>query len=155
MKKLLLLLLIATTLFAKPITYTKRDTCLIRHFKLYEYPSWVAKVTTRTGKDIYFSSPKSMFEYYFNPIKWTSLGAISSSDLTEVYVTDFNTLEKIDAKSAYYVYGSNIISPAGDDLIPFSSKIDAANFSKKSNGKRVLKFNEVKNSLIRLLNGRI
>jgi len=155
MKKLLILVLGTVALWAQPITYSKNQTCLIRQFKLYQYPSWVAKTTTKQNKDAYFSSPKSMFEYYYNPIKWTSLGAISSSDIKNVYVTDFKNLDKINAKDAYYVYGSNIISPAGDDLVPFLSKADAQNFSKKHNGKRILKFEEVKNSLIRLLNGRI
>jgi len=155
MKKLLLLVLSLSALYAKPIVYEKNQTCLIRHLKLYQYPSWVATITSKQNKNAFFSSPKSMFEYYYNPIKWTALGAISSSDIKEVYVTDFNSLDKIDAKSAYYVYGSNVISPAGDDLVPFLTKTDAEHFSKKHNGKRVLKFSEVKNSLIRLLNGRI
>ena len=144
-----------SVLLAQPITYKKNQTCLVRNFKVYKYPSWVAKTTTRQNKDAYFSSPKSMFEYYFNPSKWVSLGALSSSDVTKVQVIDFKSLETINAKDAYYVYGSNVISPAGDDLVPFLTKADADNFSKKHNGKRVLKFSEVKNSLIRLLNGRI
>ena len=64
-------------------------------------------------------------------------------------------LSKVDAKKAFFVYGSSKISPAGDDLVAFESKEDASNYSQNNNGKRIFSFSEVKNSLIRLLNGRI
>ena len=155
MKKLLLLCLSVGVLFSAPIKFTKTDTCLIRQLKVYKDPSWVAKIRTRQDKEAYFSSPKSMFEYYFNPIKWASLGAIASSDIEEIWVTDFNTLEAVDAKTSYYVYGSNVTSPGGDDLVAFKTKADAKAFAAKHNGRRVLSFFEMKNSLIQLLNGSI
>ena len=61
----------------------------------------------------------------------------------------------IDAKKAFFVYGSRKISPSGDDLVAFQSREDAFNYSQDNNGKRIFSFDEVKNSLIRLLNGRI
>ncbi|MEA3373387.1 MAG: nitrous oxide reductase accessory protein NosL [Campylobacterota bacterium] len=151
------LVFIATTalLMAAPIEVSKEKRCLIRQIKVYENPAWIAKAVTRQKKDVYFSSPKSMFEYYFNPIRWTELGAISPDDVTSVSVTDFKTLEATDARSAYFVYGSAIVGPAGDDLVPFAEQKDAEAFMKKYNGKRILRFSEIKLSLINLINGRI
>ena len=154
-KTVVLLVALAAFLMAEGIEVTKKERCLIRQIEVYKNPAWIAKATTRQKKSVYFSSPKSMFEYYFNPIKWTNLGAISSDDITSVMVTDFKTLKAIDAKKAYYVYGSTRISPAGDDLVPFGRLEDAENFSKMYRGKRILRFNEIKNSLIRLINGQI
>ena len=153
-KMALIVLTSITLLNADSIEVSKKDNCLIRHIKVYENPAWIARAKTKQ-KTIYFSSPKSMFEYYFQPIKWTSLGALTSSDIVSVTVTDFNTLEAIDAKKAFYVYGSNQTSPGGDDLPAFSTKESAQIFAKKYNGKRVLSFNEVSNALIYLINGRI
>ncbi len=153
-KKAIIILMSTSLLMAAGIEVTKKDRCLIRQLKVYEQPAWIARAKTKQ-KTVYFSSPKSMFEYYFNPIRWTSLGALTSSDIVSVTVTDFTTLEAIDAKKAFYVYGSNQISPGGDDLPAFATKQEAEVFSKKYNGKRILKFDEVSNALVSLINGRI
>ena len=137
------------------LTYDKNTTCLVRHFKIYKDPKWVAKIEVRSGKTVYFSSPKSMFEFYFQPDRWFELGAKTPDDIAAITVTDFNTLDAINARSAFYVYGSTQISPAGDDLPAFSTKEDAEAFAAKYKGKRVLRFSEIHNSLIRLINGRI
>ncbi|MEA3522197.1 MAG: nitrous oxide reductase accessory protein NosL, partial [Campylobacterota bacterium] len=119
-----------------------------------EKPAWIARATTKQ-KTVYFSSPKSMFEYYFQPIRWTSLGALTSGDIVSLTVTDFTTLEAVDAKKAFYVYGSNQISPGGDDLPAFATQKGAEDFVKKYNGKRIMKFDEISNALVNLINGRI
>ncbi len=156
MKKIILGMLLASTLlFSYTINFNKETTGLVRHLKLYKYPQWVSKIELSNGKDLYFSSPKSMFEFYFRPGKWFDIGVKSESDFKTIIVIDFKTLKPINAKSAFYIYGSNIISPAGDDLVPFDSYADAQEFSKKHHGRRILSFKEVSNGLIRLLNGRI
>jgi len=137
------------------ISYDKNQTGFVRHLKLYEYPSWVSKITLRNGKELYFSSPKSMFEVYLHPGKWPELGLTQESDFKLILVTDFNTLKSIDAKGAFYVYGSRQISPAGDDLPAFASYEEAKKFAKKYNGRRVLSFDKISLALINLLNGSI
>jgi nitrous oxide reductase accessory protein NosL len=135
--------------------FNKDTTCLVRHLKVYKNPQWVAKIELKNGKKIFFSSPKSMFEFYFRPGKWFDMGVKSEDDFKDILVTDFKTLKPINARGAFYIYGANVISPGGDDLIPFASYEDAQEFSKKHNGKRILSFKEVSDALIRLINGRI
>jgi len=137
------------------LTYDKNTTCLVRHIKVYKDPKWVAKIEIRNGKTVYFSSPKSMFEFYHRPGKWFDVGVKSERDFSKIVVTDYETLKAINAESAFYVYGSRAISPAGDDLVPFKNEADAKKFSTTHSGKRILKFDEVPDALIRLLNGRI
>ena len=137
------------------LTYDKNTTCLVRHLKVYKEPKWVAKIKVRNGKTVYFSSPKSMFEFYFRPGKWHEVGVKSERDFSEIVVTDYATLKPINAETAYYVYGSNVTSPAGDDLVPFATKEAADTFSKAHNGARVMPFDKVSDALIRLINGRI
>ena len=145
----------STLLFSFTMNYTKDTTGLVRNIKVYKAPNWVAKVSLRDGKEFYFCSPKSLIEFYQIPGKWESAGVKSEEDFKNLIVTDFLSLKPIDAKGAFYVYGSNITSPAGDDLPAFESYAAAKEFASKHNGKRVFNFNEIKNSLIRLLNGRI
>ena len=70
-------------------------------------------------------------------------------------MTDYKTLKAIDAKYAFYVYGSHKISLAGDDLPAFKDINDAKEFMDNNNGRRILSFNELKSGLIQLLNGDI
>ncbi len=135
--------------------YDKNTSCLVRHLKVYKEPKWVAKIEVRSGKSVYFSSPKSMFEFYHRPGKWFEVGVKSERDFSKIIVTDFNTLKPIDAEKAFFVYGSRAISPAGDDLVPFKTEEAAEKFSKDYSGKRIFKFEEVSDALIRLINGRI
>lgn len=135
--------------------YDKQTKCLVRKFEVYKDPKWVSKIELRNGKKVFFSSPKSMFEFYHQPGKWFDIGVKKEADFSEIIVTDYNTMKLIDAKKAFYVYGTRAISPAGDDLVAFETREDAVNFSKKYSGKRIFIFEQVSPSLIRLLNGRI
>lgn len=146
-------LLFSTLLSAYTMDYDKESECVVRKLKVHKDPQWVSKIELTNGKKLFFSSPKSMIEFYHQPGRWYDIGVKSEDDFKELLVTDYNTLKPIDAKGAFYVYGSSKTSPAGDDLVPFSSYEDAKTFAQRNNGKRVLSFKEIKESLIRLLNG--
>jgi nitrous oxide reductase accessory protein NosL len=135
--------------------YDKNTECLVRHFKVYKDPRWAAKIELQNGKKIYFSSPKSMFEFYHRPGKWFDIGVHSEHDFKDIIVTDYNNLKLINARDAYYIYGSHATSPGGDDLVVFESREEAAKFAKDYNGKRIMTFEQVSQSLINLINGRI
>ena len=160
MKKIILgVLFFISCLFANEIkfdmNFTKDTSCEIRKIKLYQNPIWASKIEFKNGKEAFFCSPKSMFEFYFSEEKWKIFEIENLSDFTNILVTDYKTSKIIDAKKAFFVYGSRKISPSGDDLVAFQSREDAFNYSQDNNGKRIFSFDEVKNSLIRLLNGRI
>ena len=156
MQKIILsLLFISSLLFSYEMNYDKNTSCLVRHMKVYENPAWVSKIELQNGREIFFSSPKSMFEFYFRPGRWHDEGVKNEKDFKYIYVTDYKTLKPVKAKGAFYIYGANVTSPAGDDLIAFDSYADAEEFSKKHNGKRILGFRDVSDALIRLINGRI
>jgi len=72
-----------------------------------------------------------------------------------IIVTDYLTLKPINARKAFFIYGSRAISPAGDDLVAIGDENRAKEFAKKYSGKRVFGFSEVSNALIKLINGRI
>ena len=150
-----------TTWKTKPVEknyimdFDRNSTCIVRKFKVYKNPKWVGKIETRGGKTVYFSSPKSLFEFYHQPGKWFDVGVKSERDFSKIVVTDYETLKPIDAEKAFYVYGSRAISPAGDDLVALETKEGAEAFFKKYSGKRIFEFDKVSDALIRLLNGRI
>jgi copper chaperone NosL len=166
MKNLLVLLLLASSFaLAQPLQlkpyepyvmdYDKETRGLVRQMKVFKSPRSVAKITLQNGKKIFFSSPKSMIEFYQQPGRWFDIGVKSEGDFKQILVTDYETKEPINARGAFYVYGSNVTSPAGDDLVPFGNYDSAQKFAKEHNGKRVLAFAEIPEALINLLNGKI
>lgn len=164
MKRKLSLLVLSTCLFATlslsaneaySMNFDKETRGLVRKMLVYKDPLWVSKVVTKDSKEFYFISPKSMFDFYYNPKKWPETNVTDISELKEIIVTDFKTGKAVDARYAFYVYGSNKISFAGDDLPAFKNIEDAKNFLKNNNGSRILSFKEVSHGLIKLLNGDI
>jgi nitrous oxide reductase accessory protein NosL len=150
------LLLLSSTVFSYEITYKKDSVGEVRHLKLYQYPTWVAEIVLSDGRKVLFSSPKGMFEFYLHPAGWFSTFHIKSeNDFKKLYVTDFKTAKVINAKGAFFVFGSNETSPGGDDLVPFDSYKAAQEFLKKHHGARILGFKEVNYGLIKFLNGAI
>ncbi len=154
-KIILTVVLASSVLFSYEMDYTKDTVSIVRNMKVYKEPKWVSKIELTNGKKLFFVSPKSMIEFYLQPGKWFSIGVKSEDDFKDILVTDFNTLKPINAKGAFYVYGSNNTSPAGDDLPAFTTYEAADNYAKKYNGKRIMHFNDISDALIKLLNGRI
>jgi len=156
MKKILItLMMLSSLIFAYEMDVTKDTECEVRHLKISKDMKWASKIELQNGKKVYFSSPKSMFEFYFRPANWEYIGVKSEDDFKDILVTDFNTGKIVEARGAFFVYGSRAISPAGDDLVPFGSYKEAKEFAKQYSGKRVFGFKEVSMALINLINGRI
>lgn len=154
MKKFFTIALMAISLVAATVSIPKDARCFIRQLKVYEHPEWASTVELENGKILYFSSPKSMFEFYYETSKWPELHITQDKQMS-IYITDFDTLEAIPAKEAYYVYGSSKTGPAGDDLPAFARKKSAQAFAIRYGGQKVLDFFEVKHALIDLLNNRL
>jgi len=152
-KILLSILVLSSLLWSETYNVSKDELCLIRKFKVYKTPVWIASIKVRSGKVIYFSSPKSMFEFYHRPGKWPEFNVKSDDDM-RIHVTEHNTLEKIPARDAFYVYGSTKVGPAGDDIVPFKTKEAAQKFYDENNGKRIFVFSDISSALINYLNGR-
>lgn len=156
MKKILIILMMLSSLvYAYEMNVTKDTECEVRHLKLSKDIKWASKIELQNGKKVYFSSPKSMFEFYFRPANWEYIGVKNEADFKDILVTDFNTGAIIEARGAFFVYGSRAISPGGDDLVPFDSYKQATEFAKNYSGKRVFGFKEVSMALVNLINGRI
>ncbi|MCR1810492.1 nitrous oxide reductase accessory protein NosL [Sulfurospirillum sp. hDNRA2] len=154
MKKLCLILVTLSALFGAKVDIPKDAQCLIRKVQIYQHPEWASTITLRSKEHLYFSSPKSMFEFYFESSRWPEYVIRTKEDM-QIYVTDYDTMEKIIAQEAYFVYGSSKTSISGDDLPAFSTKAQAEAFVKKFGGTRILDFAGVSDALINLLNNRL
>ena len=72
-----------------------------------------------------------------------------SSD--KFYVSDYYKLSKLEATKAFYVIGSNVYGPMGNELIPFATQEEAETFSRDHNGQKVIAFDEITEAMVKSL----
>jgi nitrous oxide reductase accessory protein NosL len=58
-------------------------------------------------------------------------------------VSDYYTQDAIDGKKAFYVIGSDVYGPMGNEFIPFISLEDAKTFKEDHLGVEILSFDEI------------
>ena len=121
------------------LTIPKDTKCPVCGMFVAKYEKWIAAIKT-DKESFYFDGVKDMMKFYFEPTKYTKNADLKNSTIS---VTDYYTLEQIDAKNAFFVIGSNVMGPMGDELIPFKDENSANEFSKDHFGKKILKFNEI------------
>jgi nitrous oxide reductase accessory protein NosL len=108
-----------------------------------KYPKFEAQIVLKNGKTIRFCCPKSMLHFYFKPYHYPEYGVEDPSAIDRMLVTDYLDGKKIDAKKAWYVFGSRLVGPHGDDLIPLATKTRAELFVKRYGGSRIMDFETV------------
>jgi copper chaperone NosL len=112
-----------------------------------KFPKWVAQIQLKDGHNHYFDGVRDMMKFYFNPAKYEHTH--TKDNITQINATDYYTLELIDAKKAYYVIGSNIYGPMGEELIPFKNKDEAQKFMTDHFGKSLVSFDEIKEEMLK------
>ncbi|WP_353662081.1 nitrous oxide reductase accessory protein NosL [Hydrogenimonas sp. SS33] len=129
---------------------TKQDKCPVCGMFIYKHPKWAAFIYyEKNGKlaHLAFDGVKDMMKFYFNPSKWGAYGDIKNH-IKKMVVRDYYTLKPVWAKKAWYVVGSDVVGPMGNELVPFASKKEAESFMKDHHGKRVLSFDEISEALV-------
>ncbi|MCD8212759.1 MAG: nitrous oxide reductase accessory protein NosL, partial [Campylobacter sp.] len=104
-------------------------------------PQWAAMIEIDGGENLYFDGVKDLMKYYF----------MKEKKIDKLFVSDYYKLHKIDAKTAFYVIGSNVFGPMGDELIPFATEEEAMTFAKDHDGKKVIKFEQIDENLLKEL----
>jgi nitrous oxide reductase accessory protein NosL len=130
-----------------------KDLCPVCGMLVSKYPNWVATIVYKDGHAHHFDGAKDMFKFWFDPPKYVA--AHSRDMIASVWVTDYYGLQKIDARKARYVIGSDVLGPMGHEFVPLESQADANDFLKEHSGKRVLTFEQVtKDVPVRLDDGK-
>ncbi|MEA2110956.1 MAG: nitrous oxide reductase accessory protein NosL [Campylobacterota bacterium] len=129
----------------KTITVPKKAKCPVCGMFVSKYPKWAAEIVIGDGSS-YFDGVKDMMKFYLDP----TLYGEESPNFKHLYVTDYYTLEKINAKTATYVHGSDVYGPMGHELIPFKTANNAKNFV-KDHGGTVVTFDTITPKLVHSL----
>jgi len=142
--KTLLLLLTATALSAEEPAFPspgKKDTCPVCGMFVALYPQWTATVIYKDGHAHHFDGAKDLFKYLQDLPKWAP--GHRAEDIARIGVTEYYSLTRMDARDAWYVIGSDVLGPMGNELIPLASEADAKEFLKDHVARRVLRFDQV------------
>lgn len=113
----------------------KDAKCPICGMFVAKYPRWAALMQDSKGDQLWFDGVKDMMKYYFRH---------KDEKFDPIRVLDFYTLRPVDAHKAWFVIGSNVYGPMGEELIPFRTREDAQTFMKEHFGKKIVRFDEIR-----------
>ena len=112
---------------------------------LKKYPKFEAEMKLKNGKTLRFVSVKALMNFYYHPEKFPGYGVSpDGKEIAGLYVHDYLDGEALPAEKAWYVFGSRLTGPHGDDLIPFGSKTRAELFVKRYGGTRIMDYKELR-----------
>ncbi|QOP41596.1 nitrous oxide reductase accessory protein NosL [Sulfurimonas marina] len=108
------------------------DKCPVCGMFLYKYPTWISKIQYN-NKSYFFDGIKDLFKYYFEHQK----------NIQEILVQDYYTQKTLEARESYFVIGSDVYGPMGNEFIAFETLKSAEKFMVDHKGKKILKFDEI------------
>lgn len=124
-----------------PVELDRTHDCKVCGMIIVDFPGAKAQIHYKNGKYDTFCSTTDMFLFYLQPDRPANISAF--------YVNDMGKAEQyhprgywIDAKSAFYVQGGDVMGAMGEALVPFSDMKDADTYIKKHGGK-IIKFDDV------------
>jgi len=130
----------------QPVKPSPKDKCPVCGMFVAKYPDWVGEIIFKDGTVFFFDGAKDLFKYAFNLKKYNPKK--DKEHIAAIYVTDYYTVNLINAHDAYYVIGSDVYGPMGRELIPFETKPDSEEFLRDHKGKKIIRFEAVTPELI-------
>ncbi|MGI2260463.1 nitrous oxide reductase accessory protein NosL [Shewanella sp. GXUN23E] len=128
---------------AEPVALTEHDRCHICGMVIVNYPGPKGQLTLKDSDTIpKFCSSRDMFNF--------ALQKENQRQISDLFVHDAGTTDWqnpsdsafIDAKTAYYVYGTTRKAVMGPAVAPFSTLEAAEQFAREYGG-RVLRFEDI------------
>ena len=111
-----------------------------------DFPKWHVKVNT-SSEETWFCSPRCMFQALTDPKS-------PLKNIEHIHAKDFYELKDLDAKQAFYVIGSDVLGPMGNDFVELKDSLAAEDFKKDHQGARILRFEEVNENLLNQVVGK-
>ena len=130
------------------IDVPKEVKCPVCGMFVNKYPKWSALMTIE-GEAFYFDGVKDMMKYYIFDADFP----YDRKKIKSIEVTNFYTLSTVLAKEAFYVIGSDVYGPMGNELIPFSTLKEAENFKADHKGESVIEFKDITAKMVMALDG--
>jgi len=157
MRKIILSLLLfagtgiaGTSFNSKILLLNQKADDPVYQLPLNQYMEWLCEAELKNGEKVQFVSVKAMMQAYQHQ-EYFLERQLLSAPIRMIYVQDFISGQRVDATKAVYVFGSRMVGPHGDELIPFGSEENAKLFMMKNGGTKILPFTRITKGLIRYL----
>ena len=124
---------------AEPQPPGPNDRCAVCGMFVHKYDNWIATIVLEDGSQVFFDGPKDLFRYLLDLEKFKADGR----KISGVFVTDYYRVRFIDAKTAFFVLGSDVMGPMGGELIPLEKREEAETFAQDHGGREILGFDGV------------
>ncbi|MRR15005.1 MAG: nitrous oxide reductase accessory protein NosL [Deltaproteobacteria bacterium] len=125
------------------------DKCPVCGMFVAKYTDFIAYMTFKDGSHAAFDGVKDMMKCYLDMSRY--LPGKKRSDIRTMAVTDYYTMRMIDALTAYYVTGSDVLGPMGHELIPHESQAKAKEFMEDHLGKKMLTLPQITPAILKEL----
>ncbi len=124
--------------FPKP---DKKDRCPVCGMFAYKYPSWIAGFVFKSGNKYFHCCPKCMLHNLNNVSKYQP--GENREQLALIWVTEYYTTKKMNARDVLFVVGTNLVGPMGLDLIPIKGRAAANNLKRDYRGNLILPLDQI------------
>ena len=130
-----------------PLHPGEKDRCPVCGMSVTPYPEWIGQVRHDDGTTVFFDGCKDLFKYLLSVDRYAP--EKDRRTVASVFVTNYYDGEAITARTALFVFGSNVMGPMGPELVPHRT-IDAANdFMRDHEGLGILRFDEISEVVLR------
>jgi nitrous oxide reductase accessory protein NosL len=116
-----------------------KERCPVCGMSVAGYRSWIATAVFQDGSQVFFDGPKDLFNYYFD----ISTYGRRAEEVEGLFVTEYYTTRRISAREVFFVTGSDVLGPMGQELVPVKGREAAESFRRDHGGKRILTFDGV------------
>lgn len=126
-----------------PAELTDTDQCHLCGMIIEDFPGPKGELALKTDSQVRkFCSNRDMFAFYLQPENRQRLSVIYVHDMAKSPWAHPDDDYFIDARNAYYVYGSSKQASMGTALASFGSKAAAAEFADAFGGRQI-SFNDI------------
>jgi nitrous oxide reductase accessory protein NosL len=116
--------------------------------KIVDHRDWTGAIETRGGEVFYFCGPRCTIATARRSERFLGIGPDA---IGRVLVPDYLRPERsLDAKSAYFVVGSDVRGPMGAALLPAATETDAETLVRRHGG-RLVRYDDVDDALLKSL----
>jgi len=144
MKRLLLILALILVWCApapaadSPPAPGEKDRCPVCGMFVAPYANWHAAAEMKDGEFLHFDGPKDLFRFYF--AVGTYAPGKTQEDVRQLWVSEYYTTRPTRVEELFFVSGSDVLGPMGEELVPIAGKKTAETFLRDHGGKKVLRF---------------
>jgi len=102
------------------------------------FASWLAAIQFSDGSEEFFDGPKDLFVFLFDLDTYKPQP--NPPAVSGVYVTEYYTTRLLPAKGLFFVLGSDVRGPMGDELVPVQGRDNVETFRNDHGGTKIMQF---------------